>query len=285
MLHPVVIPGSWWQLPLDAGQRPLHLLLLALADRDGLCRLDSAVLVEQLGMRDVELDGLPCVNAKALVVRRLRGMAALGVLALYEASGAWWTWLPHVAEYQPAQGALARERDPALPPPPREAVVSTLGLLWSRTATEAEARAACPRAWGRTSRARGAGGPTEADVERVWQGWRDRQDKPGACRLGDTARAQVRRALREATPEQLLLLLRFAYEADDAGPRFWRGENANRRTYLGLDNLLVASKLQGRLQNALAWAATQGDGGAGGGGDGTSYGALANYRDEKETDE
>ena len=83
----------------------------------------------------------------------------------------------------------------------------------------------------------------------------------------------IRAALQESSVEQLIDLIVYAYEADEPGPRFWRGENSHNRTYLGLDNLMVASKLQGRLQLVAVWKDKNGHTE-----DGTNLGPLAAYR-------
>jgi len=263
--HSTVLPPDWWGLPLTTPQqRLLHLRLITTADRDGLVAMDTEQLAPLLGL------------GRAQVVVAVQQLAGAGLLALYQHGEGWWAWLPHLGSWQPTQGRLQRPRDPACPPPPREAVQATLRRLWGREATAAEARAACPRAWGRTSASAGSAAPAEGDVLAVWGEWRDRQQRPGACRLGSGARRLVASALREATVEQLQLLLRYAYEADQPGPRFWRGENPTRATYLGLDNLLRGAKLASRLQLALEWrhglqaTAIQGDG--------TTLGPMAAYR-------
>jgi len=263
--HSTVLPPDWWGIPFRSPQqRLLHLHLLATADRDGLVGLDTEQLAPVVGLY------------RSQTVQAVQQLADAGLLGLYQHGDSWWAWLPHLGSWQPTRGALQRPRDPARPPPTRDVVQATLGRLWGRDATTAEARAACPRAWGRTSPSAASAAPPEADVVAVWEAWRQRQQRPGACRLGTATRRLVASALREATAAQLQLLVRYAYEADEPGPRFWRGENAQRATYLGLDNLLRGSKLAARLQLALAWedglqaTATQDDG--------TTLGPLAAYR-------
>lgn len=263
MLYDAVLPASWWQLKLTPTQRLLHLLLMAQADRDGLCRVDSQPLAQQLHQGRVQ------------VVQQVKALEAMGVLGLYTTTDGTWAWLPHVSEYQPTRGSLARERVLALPAPPKEVVLAALARLWGRDVQEQEARAACPRAWGRTGRATGSTTPPAADVLQVWEEWRQRQDRPGACALG-AIRPVIEGALRQASAEQLCALVRYAYEADEPGPAFWRGANTSGMTYLGLDNLLVAKKLPKRLQDALRWVEARQAQGAGD--DGTDYGPLARYR-------
>lgn len=264
MKHTTVLPPGWWETPAPPAMRLLHLLLLALADRDGITRLDTAALAPDMGLERRE------------VYQLLQALQGSGQLLMYEGAGSWWGWLPHAADYVPTRGKLKRARRPELPAPPREAVVGQLEQLWQRTVTTQEAKAACPRAWGRTGASSGNTAPPEAQVVQVWEEWRARQARPEACRLGVGARGEITRALGEATVEQLVLLVRFAYTADEPGPRFWRGANDRRMTYLGLDNLFVAKKLGQRIQAALAWADQQQQHRATE--DGTDLGPMAAYR-------
>lgn len=265
-MHDTVLPASWWAIGAAAPplQRLLHLRLMAAADRDGLVRLDTQQLAQHLG------------SDRRAIHSHCAALHAQGMLAIYQTDQGWFGWLPHVSEWQPTRGSIQRDRDPALPAPPRDAVLACLGTLWGREATTKEGRSACPRAWGRTGRSLGSTAPAPDAVLQVWEAWRSRQKRPDACRLGAGARSQIQRALGEASAEHLLVLLDYAHDADEPGPRFWRGQNQQRRTYLGLDNLLLPSKLQARLQHALAWAAQQA--GRATDGDGTDLGPMAAYR-------
>lgn len=267
-MHDTVLPVSWWTLntgpPL---QRLVHLHLLALADRDGLTKLDTQHLSEHLGCE------------RGVVYENIKALQAAGLIAVYQTAMGWMGWLPHVSEWQPTRGSLQRPRDASLQAPPRDEVVRCLSILWGREPTTKEARSACPRSWGRTGRSEGSTGPAQTNVTQVWDEWKNRQDRPEACRLGTGARTHIERALREATADQLVTLIRFAYEADEPGPRFWRGQNQQQRTYLGLDNLMRIGKLQERLQLALSWASQ--NAGRSGDGDGTDLGPMAGYRNRQ----
>jgi hypothetical protein len=118
--------------------------------------------------------------------------------------------------------------------------------------------------------------PPKEETVGVWEEWRKRQKRPNACQLGEATARLIRRALKEASSDDVRLLIRYAYEADEAGPRFWRGANDHKRTYLGLDNLLVQKKLQRRIQLALDWEETQISQNTSV--DGTSFGPMAPYR-------
>lgn len=99
---------------------------------------------------------------------------------------------------------------------------------------------------------------TDNEIEQVFEAWRQRQKRPEACRLTedriDLIRARLRRGY---TTEDLLVLFEYAWEASTADARFWRGDNARRRTYLDLANLLRAGKLAGRVEAARNWREDQ----------------------------
>jgi hypothetical protein len=260
-IHSTVIAPSWWSFSGPAAARLLHLSLMTLADRDGVVQLDSVTLAEAVGVDRRE------------IVRLVAHLVTANRLITYQTDSGVWAWLPEVAETQPSRGALQRPRDLSLPPPPKEAVRDLMRALWGREPSTEECRRACPRAWGRVGAAAGGSVPDE-DVRAVWEAWRDRQVKPGACKLGKAITTLIQSALGEASADQLIALVAYAYEADEAGPRFWRGENNHGRTYLGLDNLLVGKKLQARLQSVSVWLDSNGARGA----DGTDLGPLAAYR-------
>lgn len=96
-------------------------------------------------------------------------------------------------------------------------------------------------------------------INAVFEAWRARQRLPAACKLTAPRRKLIEAAVKDHGTDDLLALVRYAYDADEPGPRFWRGDNRQERTYLDLTNLLVRSKLAGRVEAALAWVM---DGGA-----------------------
>jgi hypothetical protein len=94
-----------------------------------------------------------------------------------------------------------------------------------------------------------------AAVEAVWNAWRDRQKRPHLCRFTKDRRELIAKRLALGyLPEDLVALIRYAHEANERGPRWWRGENPDRVRYLDLSNLLVERKLGARVQAALEWA-------------------------------
>lgn len=94
-----------------------------------------------------------------------------------------------------------------------------------------------------------------ADVVRVWSAWAARQRRPELVRCTKERTELIAARLRLGyTADDLLVLVRYAYEADDERARFWRGENDRRKTYLDLENLLRVHKLGERVQAAREWA-------------------------------
>jgi hypothetical protein len=265
MVRDTVLRAAWWADARVAGlhpeQRVVLLYLQALADRDGIVQVDTTQLVPLMR------HGADRLQAVHLV----REMEQHGLLGLWQHDGRTWAWLVRQHEDQPSSGALALPRCSDRPAPSRELVLVVLGRRLGREVTAAEGKRASPRSWGLVRQA----APSAAqDVERVWTAWRDRQARPGACVLAEPVQRQVRAALQQATADQLVQLVAFAYEADEPAARFWRGQNDHRRTYLGLDNLLRLGKLNDRLQLVEQWVATQRPVG----GDGTDLGPLAAYR-------
>lgn len=269
-MRDTVLRAAWWAdarvQALDAEQRLLLLYLQAQADRDGIVQVVSAQLVPLMRHGAERLDAVGAVR-----VLEQRGLLGLWQHADLLLGTQTWAWLVRQHEDQPSSGALALPRCSDRPAPPRELVLAVLERQLGRPATAAEGRRACPRSWGL---ARPAAPSAAQDVERVWAAWRDRQARPGACVLAEPVQRLVRGALQQATADQLVQLVAFAYEADEPAARFWRGQNDHRRTYLGLDNLLRLGKLADRLQLVEQWLASQQPAG----GDGTDLGPLAAYR-------
>lgn len=96
--------------------------------------------------------------------------------------------------------------------------------------------------------------PTSEEIETVFEAWRERQKRPSRVRLTKGRRDLIRRRLQNGhTVDDLLTVIRYAYEADVAEARFWRGENLQRATYLGLDSLFRIGKLDDRVDRAYDW--------------------------------
>ena len=263
--NPVILPPEWWKIDFQSVHaRMCHAYLLSIADRNGVCLLDSEMLAQH------------CECQPKQVVEIIMHMMTRGYVGAWEYGGRWFAWVPHVADFMPVRGRLAREANPMLPSPPKDLVIEILQILWQRNVTISEARSACPSAWGASRLPKSSTPPLIDDVSLVWECWRKYQKRPDACRLSPNAKSQIRSALKEASAKHINTLLVYAFTADEPGPRYWRGQNDLRRTYLGLDNLLRASKLAGRIQCALEWSENQTAEVAEG--DGTTLGPMAAYR-------
>jgi len=94
---------------------------------------------------------------------------------------------------------------------------------------------------------------TTKAVTRVWEAWRERQARPEICRLTDDRKRLIKSRIREYSADDLIAVIDYAYDAEEPGPRFWRGENADSRTYLDLDNLYRVGKLAARVEAARLW--------------------------------
>ncbi len=93
------------------------------------------------------------------------------------------------------------------------------------------------------------------DVERVFAEWQQQQDNPERIKLTPTREKLLTKQLQRNSPDELILLIRYAYEANTREARFWRGEelSSNGRKYLGLDNILRSTKIPHRLDSARRW--------------------------------
>jgi len=93
------------------------------------------------------------------------------------------------------------------------------------------------------------------EIEQVFEAWKAKQGRPEACRLTDERRDLIRvRLALGYDVEDFLLLIRYAAESDEPGPRWWRGDNPTRKRYTDLANLLRREKLAGRVEAAREWA-------------------------------
>jgi hypothetical protein len=123
-----------------------------------------------------------------------------------------------------------------------------------RDPTPAECKRACPRAYGLKKRNPG-GTPPTGQVAEVWDAWRAFQKRPDEHSLDVDTRELITKALRSVDSAKLVEFIRHAHTADAPGPRYWRGHNQQRRTYLGLSNLLNPKKLQDRIGEMNNWLA------------------------------
>jgi hypothetical protein len=95
---------------------------------------------------------------------------------------------------------------------------------------------------------------TDEEIERVFESWRARQKRPERVRLTRDRRTLIRRRIESGhTVDDLLAVIRYAFEAETPEARFWRGENNRGAKYLGLDNLFRVGKVSDRVDRALDW--------------------------------
>jgi hypothetical protein len=255
-----VIRATFWKdrnlRKVSSESRLILLWLIAQADADGILELSS-------------------MAKESPVEKALIELSANGQVACYEAKDARWIWLPRMSGEQPSNGRLKVSRCSDRVPPPKPVVQGTLEKYYGREVSNTECKQACPRSFGQKRKSSGA---ATSDVQEVYNAWRDRQARPNACHLGPAARRTIESALKETKGERLITFIKYAYESDDSPARFWRGQNQQQRTYLGLDNLLQTGKLEGRLQAMEAYNSkhrSSGDKGL------SSMGPMGAYRAHK----
>ena len=255
-----VIRATFWQdrnLRLVSSESRLILLwLIAQADADGILQLSI-------------------MPKESPVEKAIIELSKRGQVACYESSDVRWIWIPRMSGEQPSNGKMKVTRCADRVPPPKPVVQGTLEKYYGREVGKAECKQACPRAFGQKRKSSGA---ATSDVQDVYNAWRDRQARPNACHLGPAARRTIESALKETKGNRLITFIKYAYESDDSPARFWRGQNQQQRTYLGLDNLLQTGKLEGRLQAMEAYNSkhqTSGDNGL------SSMGPMGAYRARK----
>jgi hypothetical protein len=104
-------------------------------------------------------------------------------------------------------------------------------------------------------------------IAKVWTQYRIH--KP-LCEVEPTKEAidAIGPALSRATPEKLILLIRWAFDCnDEKGQHLWLQGKArgSERKYQGIGNLMVVSKVAERLEEAIPWAEREAKGPAFGG--------------------
>lgn len=244
------LPADWWdtceRTGLGATHRLALLYLYACCDRDGRAVVDTAALAKAT---TVAVPGHAGADGDLWLA--LDQLACTGVLAWRRDGLSVVAWLPDAPGWH-GRGTLCPPARRAAPSLDAERVRACLAVR--RGCLPADVPESDVTAITRARRTRARAAPDD-DVGRVWEAWRRRQHAPDRCILSDPVRGLIAGALASTSAADLVLLVQYAYEADEPGPRYWRGENERGATYLGLDNLLRAGKLPGRLQLALAWRA------------------------------
>ena len=91
-------------------------------------------------------------------------------------------------------------------------------------------------------------------IQAIFNAWRQHQRRPSICKLTPERIELIEsRIALGYDKSDFISLFNYAWNSDEAGPRFWRGDNDRNRTYLGLDNLLRKNKLGTRIEKALNW--------------------------------
>lgn len=292
----VLLPAALWSALEDpSADVALLLALWARADRDGIVPVAPTMIydggLERLGLAVVYVgSGDEPVRRCSICGGTVFDVVG-GTVCSAGHGGAPFTtkderqrfaWLPDVPLHAPP-ASLRRPEEPGWQPPSPKHVARILAIRLGRPPTEAECRAACPRAYGRRRPA--APPSTASPIDRVFAAWAKGHDHPERFTLSATYRGLIEGALREVggdpdgAADALILLFKYVFEADEAGPKFLRGETSpGGRTYLGLDNLLVRSKLQTRIAAAREWSEKRyPDQDEPGGGDGVDLGPLGRF--------
>jgi len=264
--HAVVSPEFWSPAQrhamLPATVKLLLIYMIGASDKDGIASIPIGF------SRNVNKDCQP-MNEEA-EKKCILLLEKIGSIAVYFIGGARWVWIPDRVSTQPLRGAYSAKRDTRQPPPPKEVVERLLRLRLHRDPTDKESKNASPRTF---KSARSSAGVVEGDILIIWEAWRKRQIYPDRCVCSGPIRSSIRSSLEQATVDSIVDLFEFAFDSDEPAAKFWQGQNAQKRKYLGLDNLLRANKLQDRLQLVYAWKdAKDSDGPQ------SDFGSLAKYR-------
>lgn len=194
-------------------------------------------------------DGITRLDYNGFQPKLLRELNERGHIVVYDNDDHKLIWVTRYGE-QPSRGQFSGASY-NLPAPSKMQVTDALRRLYGKEPTKDEAKRHSPRTF--KMRKRTASGPSSDDVTRIWGTWRKFQKAPERCHLGAGAQRVINSALRETTTDVICEFIEYAYTADDAGPRYWRGENQQQRTYLGLDNLLRVTRLSGRVEAMRNW--------------------------------
>jgi hypothetical protein len=248
-----VLRAAFWTdakvAQLGPQERLFFMWLWGVCDADGIAQLDQSAEVI-CTLAGWSLTALQSGRASELVDTMLNDLAQLGLAGQYVIDNRRWVWVPGLAAHQPRAGSLKAVRDTARTPPPQTVVMSVLTARLGRAPTPNECKTASPRSFG--IKRHQSAPPPMGDVKVVWDCWRKRQSNPDALAL-TSSRSTIERGLKSASIDALCALIDYAYDSDEPGPRFWRGENDRGQTYLGIDNLFRNEKLASRVQMALEW--------------------------------
>lgn len=283
-IQDTVMSATFWRedrFRLPPHLTVLYLRMLSATDRDGIARVSRRHLHHALGSPCALEKSTPGTAVDAYIYSQMELLQDRGLILRYGDKKAEYVWVVDSVGMQPSHGALKRSRCPEYPAPSPEGVVAVLSQAWGRRVSEEEARKVMPRAWGLRSSAAVAV-PDDA-VKAVFTAWSAGFEHPDRLTLTSAAAKQIRAALKDWEVTDLQVLMRYAHEADESRAQFWRGEaptSQEGQTYMGLDNLLAPSKLQGKVLLAQEWAGKMDDERDSPGGEEVDLGPMARFRDE-----
>ena len=232
-------------LKLGVRTKLSYLYLCSICDANGVLMWKDSFLEEKLMLS----------QSAGLDFKSLYGeKTALSILKQYNWVCEFWVdnqkylWIPRFPGSQPNRGAL-KPKKMGYPFPPDELVKQHLRNTLGREPTRKECKSASPATYGKS----GSSTTMHNAAMEVWEEWKNRQVKPGACTFSYNVSKLILDTLKHITKEQAKGLIRFAYEAEHPTARFWRGGNDTGRKYLGLDNLFRKKKLSSRVQMVEEW--------------------------------
>ena len=241
--HDRVLRGAFWTdkrvVTLGAQAKLAFIWLWGKAGHDGIAEIPNTKETTHDWGWDCGSGWLECMR------RTLDTLESCGLVAHYQVNGERYAWIPNLPVHQPKTGSLKLQPDNDKPPPPPDKVIAVLKSRLGREPTDKERTDASPRSFGRKGR-RGTGIPGGA-AQVVFDAWAKRQASPNQVTLDASTRRMINSALQNFQAKALIDFIDYAHTSDAPGPRFWQGFNQDNRKYLGLNNLLVASKLQSRM--------------------------------------
>lgn len=232
-MYSTVITPEFWEYGMSLAHVGLISFLMSKMDKDGIALLYPS----QEELNQIRL-------TKERFMKGVKQLEEMGYLATYSYGDNGYAWSPIVPKTQPVLGKMKRERDDTLPAPPPNKVLYIVGKLYGITEIK-EAKKISPRTWGIK---RSSGSISTPEVREVFEEWQKRQSRPAGCVFNTPVQALIKAPLEAGfTVIQLRALIEFAYEADHPAARFWRGENDQKRKYLGITNLFRAGMLNDRM--------------------------------------
>ena len=222
------------------------IFLYTKCDRNGVIKYEDGILELSLNLSASIGGDRFNLKAEKLVLKRLEHLKLIHQFWL---DGLLYIWVPNFPSSQPNRGSL-KPKDLGNIPPPDNEVVLYLSRAMGREPTKKECKSISPATYGK----RASAASVHSEIMAVWEEWKNRQKRPGACSLNHGTTNLIRGTLKSISVEQARLLIRFAYEADHPMAKVWRGHNDRKRTYLGLENIFRKTKLPARIQVAEEWA-------------------------------